>query len=118
MTNTYTLDELNKTIESKYAPFHFQAGKEKFVLRQVLRLSSAERATVVNELKKLDAMDEDNLDEVAALGTIEAVLSTITEGDKGPKLIEILGHDLLRVQMLLEMWIEATQPGEASPSPA
>lgn len=118
MTNAFTLDDLNKAIESKYAPFHFHAGDEKFVLRQVLRLSGSERALVVEELKKLDGIDEDTMDEDVVLNTIENVLSTITDNGKGARLIELLEHDLIRVQMLMELWIEATQPGEASPSPA
>ena len=119
MTNTFSLEELNRAIESKYAPFYFTAGEDRYVLRQVLRLSKSERETVVNELKTLETFqDTEGVDEDAILKAIETVLSTVTDNGKGPRLVELLEHDLIRVQMLMEMWIEATQAGEASPSPA
>jgi hypothetical protein len=118
MSNVFTLDDLNKAIEIKYAPFYFHAGDEKYVLRQVLRLTKSERDFVVAELKMLDSIDGEDPDEDLILSAIENVLSTVTDGGKGSKLIELLGHDMISVQMLMEMWIEATQPGEASSSPA
>lgn len=120
MTNTFSLDDLNKAIEAKYAPFYFTAGDDRFVLRQVLRLTQSERASVVAELKSLEAAQEaeDNINETEILTAIENVLSLVTDHGKGEALIELLEHDLIRVQMLMEMWMEATQAGEASPSPA
>lgn len=118
MTNVFTLDDLNNAIESKYAPFRFQAGDDSYVLRQVLRLTQTEREIVTSQLKELDSMNEDNMDETKVLSIIETVLSTVTDHGKGAKLVELLGHELVRVQMLLEKWIEVTSPGEASPSPA
>ncbi len=113
MSNIFTLDDLNKAIETKYAPFYFQAGQDKYSLRQVLRLAKSERDFVVEELKKLDGLDAETMDEDVVLQAIENVLSTVTDGGKGSQLVELLGHDMVRVQMLMEMWIEATQPGEA-----
>lgn len=118
MTNAFTLDDLNAAIESKYAPFYFHAGDERFVLRQVLRLSATERSLVTGVLKELDSIGEDNVDEAQVLRNMERVLSIVTDNAKGPHLVDLLGHDLIRVQMLLEKWIEVTSAGEASPSPA
>lgn len=118
MTAPYTLDDLNSAIESKYAPFYFQAGDDRYVLRQVLRLSATERAIVTANLKELDGVDEKDIDETAIIAGMERVLSVVTDHGKGPQLIALLGHDLLRVQMLLEKWVEVTSAGEASPSPA
>ncbi len=118
MSNTFSLEDLNKAIETKYAPFYFTAGEDKYVLRQVLRLNKSERDLVVSQLKDLDAMSDKEPDEDKILGIIETVLSTVTDHGKGPALIDLLDHDLVRVQMLMEMWIEASQAGEASPSPA
>lgn len=118
MTNTFSLEDLNKAIEAKYAPFYFTAGAERYVLRQVLRLTGPERQTVVAELKALEGLGSEDPDEDAILACIEKVLSIVTDNGKGPELIALLEHDLIRVQMLMEMWIEATQAGEASPSPA
>jgi len=118
MSNVFTLDDLNNAIESKYAPFYFHAGSDRYVLRQVLRLSASERALVTEQLKTLDSVDENDLDESVILAGMETVLSTVTDHGKGPQLIALLDHDLLRVQMLLEKWVEVTSAGEASPSPA
>jgi len=118
MTNAFTLDDLNAAIETKYAPFYFRAGDETFVLRQVLRLDKSERLTVNNELKELEGVTEANMDEDKILAIVERVLSTVTDNGKGDALVELLGHDLVRVQTLMEKWIEVTSPGEASPSPA
>jgi hypothetical protein len=118
MTNSFSLEDLNKAIDTKYAPFYFTAGEDKYVLRQVLRLDKSERGLVVAQLKELDGMSNQEPDENEILDIIETVLSTVTDHGKGPALIDLLGHDLVRVQMLMEMWIEASQAGEASPSPA
>lgn len=118
MTNAFTLDDLNAAIESKYAPFHFHAGDQQFKLRQILRLDRSERLVVSDELKSLDGINEDNMDEDKILGIVEKVLSIVTDDGKGPQLVELLGHDLVRVQTLMEKWIEVTSVGEASPSPA
>jgi hypothetical protein len=117
MTNVFTLDDLNSAIESKYAPFIFQAGDETFTLRQVLRLNQSERATVTAELKNLDGVDPENMDEELVLKTIQKVLCVATSNNQGDRLVEILGPDLLKLQLLLEKWMEVTSPGEASPSP-
>ena len=118
MSNTFSLDDLNQAIETKYAPFCFSANGYTYELRQILRLASSERAVVVTLLKDLEAMSSEDPDEEEILDLIESLLSVITANRKGDELITILGHDLIRVKMLMEMWMEATQAGEASPSPA
>lgn len=118
MSNVFTLDDLNSAIESKYAPFYFHAGDDKYVLRQVLRLTTSERAIVTASLKELDSLNEDDVDEGNILRIMERVLSVVTDHGKGSQLISVLAHDLLRVQMLLEKWVEVTSAGEASPSQA
>lgn len=117
MSNEFSLDDMNKAIEAKYAPFYFRAGDDVYRIRQILRLPKSVRDVVTAELKVLESFNEDNMDEDLVLAGMERVVSFATDDDMGPRLIEILGHDLLRVQMLMELWIEATQAGEASPSP-
>lgn len=118
MTNVFTLDDLNKAIETKYAPFYFSTPENEFTLRPLLRLAKSERELVTLELKKLEGMDEDNMDEDVVLKAMQMVIQTVTDNGKGYALVQLLGEDILRVQMLMEKWIEVTQPGEASPSPA
>jgi hypothetical protein len=118
MSTPFTLDDLNNAIESKYAPFYFHAGDDKYVLRQVLRLSTSERAIVTANLKEMDQMEEADMVEADMIRLMERVLSVVTDNGKGEALVNLLGHDLLRVQMLLEKWVEVTSAGEASPSQA
>jgi hypothetical protein len=118
MSNSFSLDDLNKAIETKYAPFTITAGGYTYKLRQVLRLASSERAVVVSLLKDMDSISDDEPDEEEILDVMESILSTITADGRGDDLVSLLEHDIVRVKTLIEMWIEATQAGEASPSPA
>ena len=104
MPNTFSLEDLNRAIETKYAPFYFTAGSDQYVLRQVLRLSKSERDMVVAEMKTLEGFQDADADEDGILSAIENVLSLVTDNNKGPDLVRLLDHDLIRVQMLLEMW--------------
>lgn len=112
MTNAFTLDDLNKAIESKYAPFVFQSGREKFVLQQVLRLPAETRKIVQAQLQMLDDKKDDlNEDEVKVI--LKAVVDNVLEGDKADRLFDILDNDLVKITVLFEKWVEHSQPGEA-----
>lgn len=112
MTNAFTLDDLNKALEDKYAPFVFQSGREKFVLQQVLRLSKDKRDIVKAQLQMLE--DKKNeLDEDEILVILKAVIENVIEGDKADRLFEILDQDLVKVTILFEKWVSSSQVGEA-----
>lgn len=111
MSNVFTLDSLNDELEKKYAPFEFQAGRDKFTLRQVLRLTKAERALVSEKLESIDENTEVTEDEAQEM--LEFVLKTVTDNGKGEKLVAVLDHDLLKIKMLFDKWVTWTQPGEA-----
>jgi len=114
MTNAFTLDDLNKALETKYAPFVFQSGREKFTLQQVLRLTKDKRDIVKAQLQMLDdKRDELNEDEI--LVVLQAVIENVIDGDasKAERLFELLGHDLVKVTILFEKWVESAQAGEA-----
>lgn len=112
MTNVFTLDDLNKAIESKYAPFVFQSGREKFVLQQVLRLPDETRKIVQAQLQMLDDKKEElNEEEVKVI--LKAVVDNVLDGDKVDRLFDILDNDLVKITVLFEKWVEHSQPGEA-----
>lgn len=118
MSNNFSLDDLNQAIDTQYAPFGFTANGYTYSLRQVLRLAKSERSAVVARLKDLDVMSDTDPDEDVILEIMEGILSVVTADYRGAELVQLLGHDIIRVKMLLEKWIEASQAGEASPSPA
>ena len=119
MSNVFTLDSLNDELERQYAPFVFQAGREKFVLRQVLRLPQSERAVVFQLLKDLDASKEtSDMDPGELEDALWTILSVVTDNDKGDHLVNnVLQRDFAKGQILLSKWMESTQAGEAQDSP-
>ena len=112
MTNAFTLDDLNNKLEEKYGPFVFTAGREKFVLNQVLRLSKEKRQVVKAQLETLDTKQSE-LEEDEMLAILKAVVENVIEGDKADRLFEVLDNDLVKVTILFERWVEGTKAGEA-----
>jgi hypothetical protein len=115
--NVFTLADLDAAIEREYAPLKFQAGDEEFVLRSLLRVEKKQRDAVIAKLKELEDQGDD-IDEDTALTTVQFILKTVCADAKGTKLLKTVGDDLLRCMKLLTLWTEATQPGEATDSPA
>lgn len=116
--NVFTLDALEEEIEKQYAPLRFQANDEEFVLRSVLRVGKKDRDAVMDKLKAMEGQDEEELNEDEALQTVQFILKTVTADNKGNKLVKALGDDILKNMKVLEKWVEATQPGEATDSPS
>lgn len=112
MTNTFTLDDLNKALEKKYGPFVFEAGDQKFVLTQILRLPKDERDIVRAQLESLEK-NKDELTEDEVYAILKAVLDFVVKDGKSDELMEVLDHDLVALTVLFEAWIESTQVGEA-----
>ena len=114
MTNDFTLEDLQAVLEKKYGPFVFKAGREKFILQQVLGLPKDKRDIVKAQLQSL----EDNREELSEddmLAILKAVVENVIEGDssKADRLFDILENDLVKVTILFEQWVERTQTGEA-----
>jgi hypothetical protein len=110
MSNVFTLESLNDELETKYGPFKFQAGKQEFTLPPLLRLPETERDLAINLLKHADESDED-LKSVQTL--LEDLLRVVVRDGKGDALLDVLNHDLLSMQIIIEKWTAKTQPGEA-----
>jgi hypothetical protein len=116
MTNVFTLDDIDKSLNETYAPMIFQAGKNKYTLRQILRMSSTEREAVVAKLEMLQETTEEDMTEDMVRDTLTFVLRTATADNKGDELVASLEGDLLRLKVLFEHWMENTQAGEAPAS--
>lgn len=116
MSNVFTLEDIDRSLNDKYAPLVFQAGKVKFQIRQILRLTTTEREAVVEKLESLQETAEDDLSEDMIRETMTFVLTVATADGKGEDLISVLDGDLLRMKILFERWMEDTQAGEASAS--
>lgn len=112
MSNVFTLESLNDELNTKYGPFVFQAGKQKFELPPLLRLPDAERDRAIDILKSAEEVQAKNdLDEVKEM--LKELLRVVVRDGKGDALIEAVSDDLLSIQILIEKWTEKTQPGEA-----
>lgn len=112
MTNAFTLDDLNNALEAKYAPFVFQAGRQKFTLIQILRLPKEQRDIVRAQLEALDKkQNELNEDEIKAV--LKSVLDYVVQDGKSDALLNVLENDLVKLTVLFEKWIESSHVGEA-----
>lgn len=112
MSNAFTLDDLNNALEKKYAPFVFQAGRQKFTLIQILRLPKEQRDIVRAQLQTLDDQ-KDELNEEQVKAVLKAVLDHVVQDGKSDALLEVLNNDLVKLTILFEKWVESSQVGEA-----
>lgn len=110
--NEFTLDDLNNALQAKYKPFIFKAGRNKFVLKQILSLPKEHRESVRALLENLDA-NKDKMAEDDVLGTLKAVLDYVVDDGLSEKLVEMLDNDLVKISILFEAWTESSQVGEA-----
>ncbi|SUE29608.1 Uncharacterised protein [Nocardia farcinica] len=126
MTNVYSLDQLREDVERKFAPITIELGEgERVVLRNLLRVPKREREQV---FALMDSMDELEDAERASAGAGMDFLSKSADLAKdiivlvadsrylGQKLVDNLGDDLALTLQIFEMWMKATQPGEAESS--
>lgn len=113
MSEVFTLDALEAELDRRYGPLVFEAKHERFELRPLLRCPREERDSVTAALKSLEDVDETEVGEDEIVGAMAHVLRTVTANGRGDKLVQALGDDLLRYQVLFERWTEKTQVGEA-----
>lgn len=121
MPNVYSLDNLRDELEKKYAPVEIDLGKgDPVVLRNLMRLSSTDRKAVMDAVDVVQRpREDDEAQDVEELLTgIKTVLGLVAADGKGKALTDAIGDDLGLAMHLMELWSEATQPGEAQSSPA
>lgn len=112
MSKTFTLDDIRTAAEKNYGSLIIELGDgHKVELRNVMRLSDAER----DEFMALsDREDDDDVNVREALASMLRIVAA-TEGQAN-KLEEAFGEDLTLYAQTVELYKDATQAGEASPS--
>ncbi len=108
-TNVFTLDNLRKSLDERYAPVVID-GIE---LRPLLRMNTTDRSTVAGFLDQLSSEGKQTSEESFEL--IRKVIRCAA-GERGPELVDKIGDDLALAMNIIELWIGSTQPGEASSS--
>jgi hypothetical protein len=124
MSNIYSLDQLKRDMDREFAPLILDLDNDKLTLRNLMRINEKEREEVLGALKvveKSSGKEEGDLEvaEITALSqAVGVILKNIVAEGKGDKLVAFLDGDLMMAMKIMDLWTEATQPGEAPNSPA
>jgi hypothetical protein len=114
MASAYTLDQLREDVGRQYAPMEITAGRSKFVLTNLLRLSKEKRAAAQAAVAKINEDGEDGEDQFEnVLSALGELLLIVVDNDKGQQLVDEIGDDLPLGMHIVKLWSERTQPGEA-----
>ena len=121
MSNVFTLDSLREEVEKEFAPVKIglSDGTEA-TLRSLVRLNKKTREEVLSTLKALQSVSDSEETTIEDVDTMVDAATKILESvaTNGKKLVKELDGDLSLTMRVLEAWLEASQPGEASNSPA
>lgn len=118
MSNVYSLADLKASLDKEFAPVEIDLGRTKVTLRNVMRLPKNERAKVMEAAKVFTDQDS-NPDLDQSLEAIHTILRTAADTpSKGEALVAQVGDDLALGMKIVNLWMEATQPGEAQNSPS
>ena len=113
-----SLDQINKEAETRFKPFVIEGipGGD-VVLRNAMRLPKAERAQLRKLHAEVASLKDGGADENAALAVFGKFFALLAIGDAGKRLADAVGDDPAKLMILLEMYAEDTQLGEALRSP-
>jgi len=115
--NVFTLDALRQEVERQYSPVTVTlADGTDVTLRNLLRLDRKDRDKVMESLKQLE--DTDSITDGDVDSVVDAaftVLELVAEKG-GKKLVTELEGDIPLTMKVLETWMAASQPGEATRS--
>lgn len=124
MSNVYDLARLRADMDREFAPLRLDVDGETLTLRNVLRIDDKDRKPVLDALSTVQAAFSNEEGEGvspeaidAAAEAIETILRAVTADGKGEKLVRHLNGDLALSLKVINLWAEASQPGEASGSP-
>ena len=121
MSNVFTLDSLREEVEKEFAPVKIglSDGTEA-TLRSLVRLNKKTREEVLSTLKALQSVSDSEETTIEDVDTMVDAATKILESvaTNGKNLVKELDGDLSLTMRVLEAWLEASQPGEASNSPA
>lgn len=117
MGNVFTLDSLREEVERTYAPVKIGlADGSEITLVNLLRLPKKQRDLALATLKKIEGGEgSEDLDIDGMAATATEVLAAVA--DDGGRLTKEIDGDAGLAFKLLEIWMAATQPGEAASSP-
>lgn len=122
MSNVYSLDTLRSDLDKQFAPLQLTLGDETYTLRSLMRIKDSDRNAALKSLAALDNKSEDEADSPESIGkltnAIYDVIRAVTKDGKGQKIVDYIDEDLSLAMKIIELWTEATQPGEAQNSPA
>lgn len=118
MSNVYSLENLKSDLDKKYAPVELDLGGSSVVLSNMMRLGKEDRKKVADAVKDIFKDRTDTDEEVPdLLETIAVIFELVAEDGRGSALMDAIGDDVSLGTEILNIWIEATQVGEASNSP-
>lgn len=121
MSNVYTLETLKADLDREFAPLVVELGGKRIILRNLLRINDSDRTAVMAALDKIQTDESDteenndrSAEEVSAMTeAVNTVLQHVCSDNMGDQLVKYIDGDLMLAMKILEMWTEATQPGEA-----
>src|SRR5690606_4601645 len=125
MSNVYDLAQPRADLDNEFAPLKIQVGRETLVLPNVLRINDSALKPLLEALETVqpafsvddeNAIDPDELPN-ATVAIYTLVMAVVAAG-KGDKLIQHVDGDLALAMKIMNLWAEASQPGEASSSPS
>jgi hypothetical protein len=128
MSNVFDLDSLRDELDKEFAPAKFSKGGEQYTLRNLMRVGKKDRTAIIklmNQLREVNGDEEKKADDIEDPEKIEQVqdlmaqiLSMVAADNRGQALVDAVGDDLQLLSKVMELWQEATQPGEAEDSPS
>jgi hypothetical protein len=122
-SSIFTLDNLRKEVEKEFAPFQIDVDGEKLTLRNLLRVPKNRRDEVYGLLDELSAVQESDegtlsVTEKSAQIALK-IIPLVSDKEKLARtLVERIEDDLALTLRLFNVWMSATQPGEADSSPS
>lgn len=106
---TFTLTDLKKAVDKKYAPTIIKNGKTEYRLENMLQLPVEKTDEVLELVDKFDTAE--GVKEQIAI--FEAIIEAVEVNGKGRELIDLLGGSQGSLIELGTTWMQGTELGEA-----
>lgn len=106
---TFSLTDLKKAVDKKYAPTIIKNGKTEYRLENMLQLPVEKTDEVLALVDKFDTAE--GIKEQIEI--FEAVIEAVEVNGKGRELIELLGGSQGALIELGTTWMQGTELGEA-----
>lgn len=106
---TFTLTDLKKAVDKKYAPTIIKNGKTEYRLENMLQLPVEKTDEVLALVDKFDTAEGVK----EQIEIFETVIEAVEVNGKGRELIELLGGSQGALIELGTTWMQGTELGEA-----